>query len=168
MGLMQRLHAQEPANQARWAPRRFAPLHVAQARDSERPTTHEPRARPTPRRHTGLLIGGFSVLASSYLVTAIAASAVRSISHADCEAGNIVGPCDHADLMLIPLVGPFLTSRDTVESLILAGPQILGATLLIAGIYHYASPPRRARWQALDLYPVPLRNGGLIAARLRF
>ena len=179
-----RVHAQEPTAgagtpstspfQQTLRPRRFPrllpppPVPQPQARDSERPSTDESRARHTVRRHTGLLIGGLATLTSSYLVTALAAAMVARINSADCQAGNIIAPCDDADLMLIPVVGPFVADRGIGESLVLAGPQILGATLALVGVFQYASRPVRVRSQAFALFPVPLRDGGLLAARLLF
>lgn len=168
--------AQAPATP--WRPRRFPHLYLPpararpQARDAERPEV-DLGTRPGPRRHTGLLIGGISMWMTSYLVTVLAAGVVYAVDASDCEAGEIVRSCNDGGLMLIPLAGPFLTSQVGGEQLALAIPQLVGAALLVAGIFHYASRPIHGHSHAaaragFALSPVPLRDGGLIAARLTF
>lgn len=125
--------------------------------------------RPARRRHTALLIAGASTFVSSYLVTAFVAATVGVVNASDCEAGNIVEPCHDGSLMLVPLVGPFLTSRSFDEQLGLAGPQIAGALLAVTGIFHYMSRPLLYRERAsLEVYPVPLPTGGMLRTTLTF
>jgi hypothetical protein len=78
------------------------------------------------------------------------------IDASDCETGNIIEPCHDGSLMLIPLVGPFFSCQSIDTQLALAGPQILGALLAVAGIFHYTSGPAHVRERAsLVVDPVP-------------
>lgn len=139
---------------------------LARPSDVERALDREP---PTPRHHTSLLISGAATFVTSYLATAVMAAALGVVNAADCEAGNIVESCDDARLMLIPLVGPFLTEDDLGFQLAFAGPQILGALLAVAGALHYASGPVYPHERAsLTVYPVPLPTGGALSATLTF
>jgi hypothetical protein len=125
--------------------------------------------RPQRRRHTALLIAGASTFVTSYLVTAIVGAALSVVDASDCEAGNIVESCHDGSLMLVPLAGPFFTSRTFDEQLGLAGPQIVGAILAVAGIFHYTSGPVHVRERAgLVVDPVPLPAGGMLRATLTF
>jgi|GEM_PF-4870361 len=133
------------------------------------PTLAEADQERPQRRHTALLIAGASTFVTSYLVTAIVGAALSIVDASDCEAGNIVESCHDGSLMLVPLVGPFLTSRSFDEQLGLAGPQIVGAVLAVAGIFHYTSGPVHVRERAsLVVDPVPLPAGGMLRATLTF
>jgi hypothetical protein len=110
---------------------------------------------------------------TSYLVTAVAAGVVSAVNASDCEAGDIVRPCKDGSLMLIPFAGPFVTSKVESGHLLLGIPQLLGAALVIAGIFHYASRPihdhsRAVPGASFALSPMPLRDGALLAARVTF
>lgn len=142
-------------------------IHLTHAQEPEAASPSEPA--PQLRHHTGLLIAGVATFASSYLVTAITAGLISAANASDCEAGDVIEPCHDGSLMLVPLVGPFLTSRTLGFQLLLAGPQILGALLGVAGIFHYASGPPQQRERArLHVYAVPLRAGGVLAATITF
>jgi hypothetical protein len=162
----------EPAPAETWHPRHFGPMHpqpraaTPQELDVERLPDEEP---PAQGRHTGLLIAGAATFFTSYLLTAIAAAMVSTINASDCQAGDIMEPCHDGTLMLVPLVGLFLTNRSLGTQLLFAGPQILGALLAVAGIFHYASRPMHLHERAsLVVYPVPLPAGGVLTATLTF
>src|SRR5262245_33060799 len=76
-----------------WHRKRFAPLYpqpraaAPQARDAERAPAHE-EEQLEPPSHTGLLIAGMLMFASSYLVSAFASSIVSAVNEADCKASN--------------------------------------------------------------------------------
>jgi hypothetical protein len=106
---------------------------------------------------------------TSYVVTVIGASALNAPTRSDCEAGELTGaPCREENLMRIPLVGPFLATQPLAVQLMLAGPQLLGVVLTVAGFIQASRPVRRSERASFHVYPVPLPAGGTLTATLTF
>jgi len=102
---------------------------------------------------------------STYLVTVIAAEFVRGINQSDCDIG-ITANCSKHKIMLVPVVGPFLSTQPFLSQLLLGGPQIIGLVLVVAGIYQASRPVHRSERASIQVYPTPLPAGGILTATL--
>jgi len=174
----------EPASSIRldqpWKPKRFPRLYprprqlrpTAQARDTELAPQDEVEL---PERDSDLLVAGATTFVLSYMITVgFAAMVVGPIHQEDCDAGDTTVGCNDASLMMIPIVGPWLTTGSGNKGLfaVLSLAQVTGLVLTLVGISKYAnSAESRRGWaanHALQLYAGPLQGGAFAATRLSF
>ena len=167
---------EQPAAQV-WQPKRFPRLYVVpqQSFDDERAPIHERNRRPT-RYRSGLLLGGLTTFAASYLVTAaFSLLYLDQLSASDCAAGNLTGEaCARGARLRIPLVGPFLHSTSgslgTLGTAWFGGTQLVGVVLTMLGVVRLVTKgdqPSRVT-ATIEMHPVPLPGGGLLATRITF
>lgn len=160
-----------------WKPKRFPRLYVLpqQARDDERAPIHESE-RSSSRARSGLLLGGLTTFAASYIVTAAFSLLVLQQIHADdCAAGNLSpDACSAGARLRIPVVGPFLPSISRklgeLGTAWLGGTQLFGLVLTVLGIVRLATAdevPSRST-ASIELQPVPLPGGGMLRTRVTF
>jgi hypothetical protein len=129
------------------------------------PPQPAPYAPPPPTRRRALMVGGWSLLAGSYLFTALIGAVVSDTKQWACpeqERCNRIGT-----YMLIPVAGPFIAigpSESAVGSFFLgfAGiAQTAGLIMGIAGTAQFVADGRRQQQMALNA------DGFRLSKRLR-
>jgi len=163
------------------------PQPVAQPQPYYAPPQPQPApyTAPQPSRRRGLMIGGWTLFAGSYLFTALIGAAVSDSKRWACaeqERCNRIGT-----YMLIPVAGPFIAigpSESAVGSFFLGLTgiaQTAGLIMGIAGTAQYVADGRRQQMAALNAdgfrlsrrlrinaTPTSRYDGGLLGLHYRF
>ena len=165
---------------AAWKPKHFPRLYPrgrltrpsAQVQDAERAPQDEVEL---PERDSDLMVAGGTTFVLSYMLTVgFAAMVVGPIHQEDCDAGDTTRGCNDATLMMIPLVGPLLTTDSGGKAVlaVLSLTQVAGLVLTLVGISKYVNSDDAHRsWagnRAVQVYAGPLQGGGFAATRVSF
>lgn len=144
------------------------------------PMLTAPLRRPPPPRGIGLMVAGWSIFGTTYLLTAFTGAALHDAARS-CDRPASECRRMGASLM-IPLVGPALAARDsdsasgTMGLFLLSGIQLATFIMGVAGAVRHA---RYKRWQrdmaglplgrsGLALQPMPRFDGGGVGLNYRF
>jgi hypothetical protein len=144
-----------------------------------------PYVAPPPSRRKGMMVGGWSLFAGSYLFTALIGAAVSDSKRWACsdqERCNRIGT-----YMLIPVAGPFIAigpSQSAVGSFFLGFSglaQTAGLIMGIAGTAQFVADGRRQQMAALNAdgfrlsrrlrinaSPTSRYDGGMLGLNYRF
>lgn len=138
------------------------------------------RPPPPPRRGLGLMITGFSMFGTTYLLTAWA-GALTHDGHGGCNRSE--HSCrEIGKALMVPFVGPIIaaqgsdSARETMGLLMVSGLQIASFTMGLIGAVRWS---RYKRWErnfaglplgksGLALQPMPRFDGGGLGLNYRF
>lgn len=120
-----------------------------------------PRRPPPPKRGLGLMIAGFSMFGTTYLLTAWA-GAMSHDGHGGCNRTKY--ECrESGKALMVPFIGPMLaaqnsdSARETFGLFLVSGIQIATFAMGLVGAVRYS---RFKRWER-GLAGIPLGNSGL-------
>ncbi|MBZ5714445.1 hypothetical protein [Nannocystis pusilla] len=138
------------------------------------------RPPPPPKRGLGLMIAGFSMFGTSYLLTAWA-GAMSHDGHGGCNRTKY--ECrEMGKALMVPFIGPMIAAQDTDSAretlglFMLSGIQIATFVMGVVGAVRYSRYKRWERGMAglplgksgLAVAPMPRFDGGGLGLNYRF
>ncbi|MCA9690822.1 MAG: hypothetical protein KC636_14540, partial [Myxococcales bacterium] len=143
-----------------------------------------PPPKPPPRRGVGMMAGGFSLFASTYLITAVVGAAIYDTCDSKTDVAGVNDCKVFGSRLLIPVVGPLIAMPNVTNIsgriwlFLPFATQTAGLALGIAGAVIFAKSRRQQQVSAYGIRltrnlhlsggPTPAMDGGSLGLHYQF